>query len=226
MGKNFDEDEKIKRLLWCDRHCCICGKACGVDIEFAHIDPRAGNDIDNGIPVCYDCHSEMGKYNVKHPRGTKFKVKELKARREQIYEEYTRKLVPPIEYLITNIENPNKQIPVLRQYPDITFNVTNLSDYLPAKLVITLRGILNGSNVDLNLPPAHYTADKIWNLNPRNIVNGHFTIRNKRLENLRPNDRLEIKVKIRIIDKWDREHELLENGYIYVHTKGYWYFEP
>ena len=31
MG-DFHEKDKIKCLLWCNRHCCPCGKACGTDI--------------------------------------------------------------------------------------------------------------------------------------------------------------------------------------------------
>lgn len=32
----FDEADKLKALLWCDRHCCLCGKAAGIGIEVAH----------------------------------------------------------------------------------------------------------------------------------------------------------------------------------------------
>ena len=228
MGKDFKEKEKIQRLLWCDRHCCVCEKACGIDIEFAHIDPKSGSDIDNGIPVCYDCHAKIGMYNLKHPRGIKLRAKELKARREQIYEKYTRHLVAPVQYFITNVVNPSD--PILkgkyRKYPDITFNITNMSDYLPIRLFITLRGVLNGKNISLDLPTGLYTGDKIWNLNPRNMVNGHFTIRNRRLVNLKKTDWLEIKVKMKLLDIWDREHNFLENGYVYNQEGGYWYFEP
>lgn len=226
MGKDFKEKEKIQRLLWCDRHCCICEKYCETDIEFAHIDSKAGNNIDNAIPVCYRCHAEIGRYNNGHPRGTKFKAKELRERREQIYEKYTKHLVPPIQYIITNYMNPYKPNWGERKYPDITFNITNMSDYLPVKLFITLRGILNRKNVNLRLPIGHYTGYKAWNLNPTVSVNGHFNIRNKRLQNLRPGDKLEIKVKIKRIGKWGREHERLEDGYVYNQKGGYWYFEP
>ena len=101
MKDDFSEEDKIKCLLWCNRHCCLCGKACGTDIEIAHIIERAkenSNDIDNAIPLCYECHSEIGKYNKKHPKGNKYRPKELKARRDQIYEGQTRYLVPPIHF--------------------------------------------------------------------------------------------------------------------------------
>lgn len=203
----------------------MCEKACGIDIEVAHINPEGGNDIDNAIPVCYDCHAKISMYNLGHPRGTKFKPKELIPRREQIYDKYTRHLIVPVPYIITNRINPytDKRI---REYPDITFNITNISDYLPIKLVIILRGVLNGRNIDLQLSKGHYTGDKIWSLNPKDSVNGHFVIRNKRLVNLKDTDVLEIKAKIKLIDILNREHKFLENGYVYNKKAGYWYFEP
>jgi hypothetical protein len=57
-------------------------------MEAAHIvDESEGgsNEADNGIPVCFDCHQEIGAYNDKHPRGNKIRPEELKARRDRIY---------------------------------------------------------------------------------------------------------------------------------------------
>src|SRR5881628_40520 len=59
MGRranDFDEADKLKALLWCDRHCCLCGKATGTGIEVAHLDPKR-SDLDNAIPLCFDCHA-------------------------------------------------------------------------------------------------------------------------------------------------------------------------
>jgi len=226
MQKDFKEKEKIQRLLWCDRHCCLCEKACGIDIEFAHIDPNGGNNIDNAIPVCYDCHAQIGMYNSKHPRGIKFRTKELKTRREQIYDKYTRHLVVPVPYVITNLIDPYQPAKEKRNFPHVTFNIANISDYLPIKLFITLRGILDGKNIDLKLEKGYYTGDKVWNLNPQNRVNGNFKIRNSRFVNLKQTDILEIKAKIKLIDILDREHNFLENGYVYNQEGDYWYFEP
>lgn len=47
---------------------------------------RGGSDdADNGIPVCLDCHQEMGAYHDDHPKGNKFRADELKARRDHLY---------------------------------------------------------------------------------------------------------------------------------------------
>lgn len=82
------DDVKIQVLLKCKRYCCFCNRYCGRDIEVHHIIQRAdgGKDIfDNAIPLCFDCHSEIGSYNPKHPKGNKYKPEELKAIRDKFY---------------------------------------------------------------------------------------------------------------------------------------------
>jgi hypothetical protein len=58
-----------------------------VKIELDHIipqaDPGSNDDIDNAIPVCFECHAEIHSYNDKHPRGRKFRPEELRKHREQ-----------------------------------------------------------------------------------------------------------------------------------------------
>src|SRR5437016_340484 len=85
----FSSQTKIEMSIRCGRLCCLCLKQCGVNIEAAHIvDEGVGgpNDADNGIPLCFDCHQQVGAYNIKHPKGNKFTPKELRARRDRIYE--------------------------------------------------------------------------------------------------------------------------------------------
>ncbi len=224
--KNFTKSDKIKMLLWCDRHCCFCDKPCGVDIEIAHIGNKQDNSFDNGIPVCYNCHSKIGMYNKLHPRGNKISPEEIKQRREQIYDKYTKQYIAPIQYVISNYINPYIASQELRTYPDITFNITNLSNYLPAKLRIILQGKLNGRKIDLNLTKGHYTSDRLWNLNPKKNVNGHFKIKNKALHQLRDSDILNIRVNITRTDILGREHTFLEEGYVFNKKGNYWYFDP
>lgn len=84
----FDPAVKTKMFTRCNRRCCLCHKQCGVNIEAAHIvDEAAGgsNDEDNGIPLCFDCHQEVGSYNDRHPRGNKFRPDELRVRRDEVY---------------------------------------------------------------------------------------------------------------------------------------------
>jgi hypothetical protein len=85
----FSPDVKARMFARCMRHCCLCRKQCGTNIEAAHIiDEAAGgpNDEQNGIPLCFDCHQEIGAYRESHPKGNKFSPGELRSRRDKVYE--------------------------------------------------------------------------------------------------------------------------------------------
>jgi hypothetical protein len=41
------------------------------------------DSIENAIPVCFECHAEIGLYNPKHPRGRRFSPEELRLHRDQ-----------------------------------------------------------------------------------------------------------------------------------------------
>jgi hypothetical protein len=84
----FNRDTKTRMFVRCARVCCLCFKQCGTNIEAAHIVGEADggpNTEDNGIPVCMDCHTEIGHYNDAHPKGNKFTPEELRSRRDQVY---------------------------------------------------------------------------------------------------------------------------------------------
>lgn len=218
MIKDFKRDDKIKCLLWCERHCCLCGKACGTDIEVAHIDPKKGNDIDNAIPLCYECHAKIGHYNREHPKGSKYTPQELKKRRDQIYEEYTRHLVPPIHFEITqNLPFSNKK----RTFPDVGFNINHLGDRLPVKVFVRVELFLGGRF--LSTPGGHYNNKESWNLNPRLGYQGHFKVPEKAVKSTK---RLEAKVFITIIDQFERSHSLLPVSWVYDRNKNLWWANP
>lgn len=82
--------DKVKEdvLIQCKRYCCLCEEYKGRDIEVHHIVQRAdgGKDtFDNAIPLCFDCHSEVGSYNPTHPKGNRYKPGELKRIRDSFY---------------------------------------------------------------------------------------------------------------------------------------------
>jgi len=84
----FSREVKARMFARCMRHCCLCRKQCGTNIEAAHIiDESSGgsNDEDNGIPLCFDCHQEIGAYRNSHPKGNKFTPDELLSRRDKVY---------------------------------------------------------------------------------------------------------------------------------------------
>ncbi|MHA2112318.1 MAG: hypothetical protein ACW98W_12620 [Candidatus Hodarchaeales archaeon] len=216
----FSQLVKQKALLWSDRHCCLCDTECGTDIEIAHIE-RGNDDLDNAIPLCYYCHATIGRYNDEHPRGNKFRSSELKARREQIYERYTRHLVPPTNFVITQIigNDPNR----LRDLPNVGFNISHLGDYPPVHAKISARVYLGMQDLDLVQAGGYYSGETIWNLNPRLTFYGNFNIP---LECVNSTERLEIEVNVTIIDPYEREHDLLPLCFRHVRDRNRWYLDP
>ena len=72
----------------CGRHCCVCGKPCGINIEIDHIIPESEDGPsteENGIPASFDCHANIKHYNDEHPRGTKLRTEELRRHRDRIF---------------------------------------------------------------------------------------------------------------------------------------------
>jgi hypothetical protein len=215
--KDFREKDKIKVLLWCARHCCLCGKARDVDIEVAHI-PREEekNEIENAIPLCFNCHAKVGHYNPKHPKGIKFTAKELRKRRDQIYEHYTRHLVPPI-------------LPRIQYTPNfgnasVGFCMEDNGGYPPARARVKLNVYLGWRSLGLVKDEhGYYSGETDWHLNPMNAINGNFTIPQKCVESAQP---LRIQVNVTVIDAYERQHELLPWSYQYDRKKKNWFLEP
>ncbi|MBI2908122.1 MAG: HNH endonuclease [Chloroflexi bacterium] len=93
----FSPATKARLFIRCNRLCCLCGKQCGTNIEAAHIIPEAQggtNDKSNAIPLCFDCHQEIGAYDSSHPRGNSFTPAELRARRDRVYKLVESGLLP------------------------------------------------------------------------------------------------------------------------------------
>ena len=216
----FSEDIKVKTLLWSYRHCCLCEKSCGTDIEVAHIE-KGKNDLDNAIPLCYDCHSEIGRYNREHPRGNKYRPEELKTRRAQIYEKYTLPLVPPIQFEITQIVRNNPTIP-RRKMPNVGFNLSHLGNSNPVKAKVEARIFLGGKSLGL-VNSNYYNGNVSWHLNPLTQFFGNFNVPN---ECTKSDEKLTIEVKATIIDIYEKEHELLPECFTYIRKDNNWFLEP
>lgn len=218
---SFSQEVRTKVLLWCDRHCCLCKKPCGTNIEVHHLVPEneeGSDDIDNAMPLCFDCHSDVMHYNVKHPRGTKYKPDELKTRREQVYEEFTRHLVPPLDYRVTQ-ELPNGG---QRGFPDVGFVITHMGNSLPVAVRVRLEAVLHDQAVVFD-EVGYYSGDKLWHLNPRHSFWGHFTFPK---EIIIDKDRIELRGTVTVIDQYEREHALLPVGWVYTSETNGWYAEP
>lgn len=84
----FSKQVKEDALVASGRRCCICHELKHTNMEVHHIKPQAEggtDDFDNAIPVCFDCHANIGHYNPKHPKGVNYSQRELKKHRDTWY---------------------------------------------------------------------------------------------------------------------------------------------
>jgi len=84
----FPKDVANRAFIECGRYCCICHEKKGSKMELHHIKPKekGGDDtFDNCIPLCFDCHADVGAYDSKHPKGHKYSEAELKGHRDKWY---------------------------------------------------------------------------------------------------------------------------------------------
>ncbi|MGE0849806.1 MAG: HNH endonuclease [Hyphomicrobiaceae bacterium] len=215
----FAPSLRDKLLLWCDRHCCLCKKACDAFIEAHHIDPVGGDDEDNAIPLCFDCHGKVSHYDVKQSIGTKFKSDELKKRREQVYKQFTRQLVPALNYKVQQLL-PNG---ARRALPDVGFSIVHLGDAPPVQALVTLDNYVDGRLANIREIDPLYRGGLRWNLNPKEGANGHFPISNAACQGERD---IRVGVNITVFDCYDRAHALLPVTYVYSRSGNEWWLDP
>jgi hypothetical protein len=220
------EEDRAKILLWCARHCCFCGKACTVNIVIHHIDSNpSNNDLDNLIPVCFDCHDELERYNPEHPLGTKYRHLEIKTRRDQIYETYTRDYLRQVEirlsrYDLRELDQTSKQTE--RPWGDISCSVRTLSQDIPVKLRLCIKTYHENRPLVENMGDL-YSGEALWNLNPSFIVYGHFSLPIK--PEVQP-FHFRAEVFWSVIDVLEREHEMLSFSYVWTEPTRDWWFDP
>jgi hypothetical protein len=227
----FKAKDVIKILLWCERHCCLCEITCDTNIIIHHIEQEGSKEklsnIDNALPLCYDCHGRVKSYNPKHAVGTSYKIRELKTRRDQIYEKYTRHLVPIVHLEITQVLRMNYSLP-LRPFPDVGFNLIHRDPrFLPVTVTVEVKCLLD--RIDDGLmddPSGYYNGVTEWNLNPTSIVFGHFTIPRKYSDCVKASRDLKIEVRVTLIDQYGRPHRLLPQCWTYVPQDNSWFLEP
>lgn len=223
----FSPGDKRRVLLWCQRHCCFCGKKCGTDIQVAHIEPRRkpkSLDIENAIPLCLNCHQKLFSYDPKHPLGIKYTSEELKTRRDETYEKYTRHLVSEFGFLITQNSPPW----YTRQYPSVGFIIllSRMKEPQHIGFRVQVTAFLNGRNRGTT-SDRHYSGRRIWE-QPQplrysdNMFWGNFT---SPVAKVRNGQRLEFRVRVTAIDKFKREH-LKTKSWVYIPSANYWYPEP
>lgn len=214
---SFPQSLREKLLLWCDRRCCLCKKRCDVFIEVHHIVPAAdggGDAEDNAIPLCFDCHARVSHYDSSQPKGTKFHADELRKRRDQIYDEETRHLVPTLHYRVHQER---------RELPMVGFDMAHTGNSPSVQTVVRLDTYVNGKPADIAETYGLYRGEYRWNLNPGERVYGQFEISPTALE---VNAHVRVGVYITIYDIYDRPHELLPVTYGLMPNRSQWFLDP
>jgi hypothetical protein len=206
-------ENRARALRWCDWQCCLCRTRCGPSIQVVPLDPEGrSDDPDDVIPLCPDCvakTSESGR--------DRRSVDELRARREQVFDECTRHLVPPIAFEITQEVRGGGT----RAFPDSGFVLRHLGDSLPVKVLVSVTAPEHGEEFRLESPL--YTRLRPWRLNPRVTIDRPLEIP---VGFRSPQSPLTLEVAVSILDRLDREHPLLPAGFTYVPHGNYWYAEP
>lgn len=215
----FKEEDKIKILLWSERHCCLCDKPCDTNIIIHHIQQEGTDEelsnIDNAIPLCYDCHGRIKSYSLAHRVGTSYRIKEIKARRNQIYDKYTRHLVPVVTFNIAQ---------EVQTFPTVVTLVTHASSSLPVKARVEVKHILAGVDLDIMKDKnGYYSGETEWHLNPAVMIHGRFSVPKECQDS---KDDLKIEVRLAIIDQYDRPHVMLPQAWTYDRSNGTWFLEP
>ena len=84
----FSKQTKERALVAAGRRCSVCTRFKGVRLEVHHIRSESAggeNTFDNAIPLCFDCHADVGHYNATHPKGNRYTHAELRRHRDRLY---------------------------------------------------------------------------------------------------------------------------------------------
>lgn len=220
------EETRVRLLRWCARHCCFCGRACTVNIEIDHIDEDpSNNEPENLVPLCFDCHGQLHHYNPRHPRGISYRAAELRARRNEVYEENTRQYLRHVEVQLTNtipqMAQPGKPLP-RREPGAVTCIVQNTATDLPVQLRLRLRVFQNEHEIEAERGPL-YSGQRLWNLNPSVVIIGWFRFP---ADPARSPFHYRVDGFWQIIDVVERPHEMLPFSFVWNDPAGDWWSDP
>ncbi|MBR6862289.1 MAG: HNH endonuclease [Acidaminococcaceae bacterium] len=154
----FPKEVSDEALVRCGRCCCICHLFCGTKIESHHIKQKVygGEDtLDNCIPLCLNCHADMGKADPKHPKGKHYTEEELRGHRDQWYKIVASGIVLQRRY-------EEKPVVISISELDIRLDIPEVSDgyggFLHGSYCSFSMEIINRSSSDLVLENLHCTA--------------------------------------------------------------------
>jgi hypothetical protein len=222
--KDFPSDVKMRCLLWSNRHCVVCDQQCGSKIVIAHMPGEEESDSQaSAIPLCFDCHDEVGRYNPEHPIGNKYTVEELRELRAQTYEKYTRHLVPPL------VVELDQRYAGKHGLPSVGFLLVNSGNYPPVRGRITVTCLLgDGRKFLVNDKHGYYSGRTEWHLNPGAHFHGNFSMPEDFATAARNGVELWLQVGIVAIDSVEMTHGLLPVCFKYSEegTGRNWFLEP
>jgi hypothetical protein len=159
---------------------------------------------------------------LEHPRGNKYKPEELKARREQIYEEHTTRVIPPVHFWLEQVKADGSP----HQLPFVGFRLQHYGTSLPAKLRVEMKVIISDNDLGIiNDPSGYYDGRTVWNLNPHVLFWGGTSISAEQFARV-ATEELKIEVRVTLIDQFGRPHRLLPQCYRWVEDGRFWNLEP
>jgi len=104
----------------------------------------------------------------------------------------------------------------------VGFNIIHLGDSLPVRVLVSRQTFLGEK--DFGTPKTGpYSGRQFWYRNPRTWYQGHFSIPK---EAVTDTGRLRIRVRVTIVDQYERYHVLLPAAWVYKRDTDSWYPEP
>jgi len=167
----FSEKVQHDALVACGRRCCICHNFCGTKIELHHIKRKAdgGDDtFDNCIPLCFNCHADMGKADAQHPKGKHYSERELKKHRNNWYKQVANLDIEPIstEEINKILEMDNNFEKTVMNSDDIInisiLDTTQLNNYSNNALKGTFKFDYSNNNGEYTIGEGLYTFITKW----------------------------------------------------------------
>lgn len=153
-------------------------------------------------------------------------VKETPPAIKQLPAEEERRF-PLVHFNITQAIRNNPKFK--RNLPDVGFNMRSWND-IPIMARVKARVFLGKEDLGLvkgyrraGKCMGYYDGKTVWNLNPYQIVFGHFNVPRICATS---DEILRIKLEVTLIEIDGREHNLLPVGWTFLRNKNAWFFEP
>jgi len=165
----------------------------------------------------------LQRYNPEHPVGTKYRYLEIKKRRDQIYELHTLPYLRKASITISKYTyNSKLERSLERSLGDTSCTVWSLSNDIAIRLRLRIEAYHGVEQLALDIDDL-YSGRALWNLNPSQIVLGHFPLPIS--EEVKP-FLYRVEIFWSIVDILDREHQMLPFSYVWSELQGDWWFDP